>query len=359
MDEQKKMQQEDNRRLFWYAVLILLFTFLITAGSMIFFKRQVGKATQALDEETYREYARYYMMIVEDAESDFWQEVYQGAHRQAEENGVCVELMNGLLAGDYSREELVHIAVESGVDGIIVQADDSERLTQSINEAVDSGIPVITVLGDDTVSRRQSFVGVGSYNLGREYGRQVLQLCAQRSTLLRENGKKRPLHVYVLMDTRTENNSQNILYSGIQETIAEQINGDEIVLDMYAVNNESRFYAEESIRDLFMKEEEQPDILICLDDLNTSCVYQAVVDYNRVGETDIIGYYESEDILRAIERNVVYSTIVVDSAQMGEYCVEALDELADTGYVSEYFSVDTHLINAENVAAYLEEENED
>ena len=161
--------------------------------------------------------------------------------------------------------------------------------------------------------------------------------------------------VYVLMDTKAEDSSQNILYSGIQETISNL----DIGLEMYAVNNESRFSVEESIRDLFMNTGEQPDIIICLDELNTSCVYQAVVDYNRVGEVGIIGYYDSEDILRAIERNVIYSTITVDTAQMGGYCVEALKELDESGNVSEYFAVDIHLVNAQNVDAYLEREEAD
>ena len=96
-----------------------------------------------------------------------------------------------------------------------------------------------------------------------------------------------------------------------------------------------------------------PDVIICLDEISTSCVYQAVVDYNKVGEIDIIGYYDSESILRAIDRNVVRSTISIDTAEMGQYSVMALDEYRKNGYVSEYFSVDTNLITAENVKEYL------
>ena len=112
------------------------------------------------------------------------------------------------------------------------------------------------------------------------------------------------------------------------------------------------FDVEESIRKLFM-EKTLPDVIICLDEISTSCVYQAVVDYNKVGEIDIIGYYDSESILRAIDRNVVRSTISIDTAEMGQYSVMALDEYRKNGYVSEYFSVDTNLITAENVKEYL------
>lgn len=341
---------EENKKLFLGGAGVLVFILLVTFCGMIFFKQQVAKASQALEETEYREYSRYYVMIVEDAESDFWKEVYRGACAQAEENGACVELFNNTFEEEYKKEELMHIAIESRVDGIIVEADESAALTECIDEAAAADIPVITVLGDNISSgKRKSFVGVGSYNLGREYGRQVLSLCGENKE------EQTEYKVYVLMDTKTENSNQNILYSGIQETIESLRDADlEITLEMYAVNNESRFAAEESIRDIFMDEQKLPDIIICLDELNTSCVYQAVVDYNKVGEVGIIGYYSSPDILRAIERQVIYSTITVDTAQMGSYCVEALNELYEYGNVSEYFTVDIQLVNEENIDFYLQ-----
>ena len=343
---QNNNHSDDNRKLF------LIFTLVITVGAMIFFKQQVGKAAQVFEETQYKEYSRYYAMIVEDSDSAFWQAVYKGACQSAEENDACVELVGSNLAVEYSREERMHIAIESKADGIIVQADESDEMTALIDEAVDNGIPVVTVLGDNTAGRRQSFVGVGSYNLGREYGRQVLELC--RSTKEQEAQK-----VFVLMDMNAKDTSQNILYSGIQEMIADPVQKPDITLEMRAVNNKSAFSAEESIRDIFMDTQEKPDIIICLDATNTSCVYQAVVDYNKVGEVGVIGYYDSEATLRAIERDVIYSTITIDTAQMGSYCVEALDEFYQTGNVSEYFSVDTYLVNRSNVAAYLAQEYED
>lgn len=75
-----------------------------------------------------------------------------------------------------------------------------------------------------------------------------------------------------------------------------------------------------------------------------------------VGQIDIIGYYDSETILKAIERNVLRSTISIDTAELGRFCVEALDEYRKNGYVSEYFSVGTNLITSENVKDYLGEE---
>ena len=197
---------------------------------------------------------------------------------------------------------------------------------------------MVIVLKDNNLGIRTSFVGVSNYNLGREYGRQVLSIT-----------DKEVRKVLVLMNAETQYTSQNIIFSGIQETLDGYT---DIQVRAAAVENKGAFDVEESIRKLFM-EKTLPDVIICLDEISTSCVYQAVVDYNKVGEIDIIGYYDSESILRAIDRNVVRSTISIDTAEMGQYSVMALDEYRKNGYVSEYFSVDTNLITAENVKEYL------
>lgn len=108
-------------------------------------------------------------------------------------------------------------------------------------------------------------------------------------------------------------------------------------------------------------ENQLPDIIICLNELNTTCVYQAVVDYNKVGQVNILGYYDSETIINAIDRNVIYATISIDTMQMGRFCVDALTEYNTYGNTSQFFMADIALINKENVALYLggEAENEE
>ena len=44
---------------------------------------------------------------------------------------------------------------------------------------------------------------------------------------------------------------------------------------------------------------------------------------------------------------------------MGAYCVEALTEYRETNRVSDYYSVDISVINAENVDDYIEKEISD
>lgn len=323
-----------------------------------------------LVEETEKEtYDKYYVMITEDSKSSIWQSIYQGACERALEENAYVDWLGDTLFEEYSVEELMQIAKASAVDGIIVTANESDELTELINEAAEEGIPVVTLYGDNTRSARCSFVGVGSYNMGREYGRQALEIIRNKmkeeaaagavETTVEEDktvleNKPYPVKVALLINAYAQDLDQNILCSGIQETIEQEQGEDmEIELSLLSVDDTNAFSVEESIRDIFM-EQDIPDIMICLNELTTTCVYQAVVDYNKVGEVSILGYYDSDTIINAIDRNVIYATVAIDTKQMGGFCIDALEEYHELGYTSQYFTADIRLISKDNVAEYLE-----
>ena len=357
----------------------ILFTVLM-AGYILWFDK--GSFQEETEGETYD---RYYMMITQEDQSGFWQSVYQGAYERALQENVYVDWLGKDSFRDYSVAEQMEIAIASGVDGIIVTASEAEELTALIDRADAAGIPVVTLYGDNTQSARCSFVGVGSYNLGREYGRQALKIMRERlvgaaetritiKTPEEPDGESpviaaaggaemavepveigtadRPVRVTLLVNPFANSLDQNILYSGIQETI-EQERGDTVVeLSRQSVDDTNAFSVEESVRDIFMGGD-VPDILICLNELNTTCAYQAVVDYNKVGAVSILGHYVSNTILNAIDRGVIYATVDIDTSQMGGFCIDALQEYHDLGYTSQYFTADISLITRDNVDGYL------
>ena len=70
----------------------------------------------------------------------------------------------------------------------------------------------------------------------------------------------------------------------------------------------------------------------------------------------MLGYYDSDAILEAVAKNILYSTTALDTEQMGRLCVEALDEYVETGYTNSYMAVDTRLIRAEEAERLVERE---
>lgn len=370
----------------------ILFTVLMAGYILWFYKGSFQEETAG---ETYD---RYYMMITREGKSVFWQSVYQGAYERALQENVYVDWLGNDRFQDYSVEEQMEIAIAAGVDGIIVTASEEEKMTALIDRADAAGIPVVTLYGDNTQSARCSFVGVGSYNLGREYGRQALRIMRERLVgtketrllvksadepggtgmgdgiaVMQDSGgtesvlgqeeleigsADRPVRVTLLVNSYANSLDQNILYSGIQETIEQERGETAVELSLQSVDDTNAFSVEESVRDIFMGQE-IPDILICLNELNTTCAYQAVVDYNKVGTVSILGHYVSDTILNAIDRSVIYATVDIDTAQMGAFCIDALQEYHDLGYTSQYFTADIGLITKENVDEYLRGEEQE
>lgn len=309
------------------------------------------------------EYDKYFVMITDNHKSDFWQAVYKGALETGRQQNIYVDLLGENLSGDYSCEELMRIAIASKVDGIIVYASETTEMTGLINEAVSDGIPVVTLYGDSTHSDRLSFVGVGGFSVGKLYGKQIVNIIKEkrRQELLEASkiGDRTKIQIAVLANTENLDAGQNIIISSMQDTIRQENATDsEFEVSIVAVDNTNAFAVEESIRDIFMQEN-VPDVIVCLNELNTMCAYQAVVDFNKVGQVNVLGYYDSTDILNAIDRGGIYATISIDTLQLGQYSVQALLDYYEYGNTSEYFTADTTLIDKDNVEQFLTGKEQD
>ncbi|WP_081669823.1 substrate-binding domain-containing protein [Butyrivibrio sp. AE3006] len=355
--EKSNKKMHGHNFLLFTTVLFTIATLVVGALVFRFYMEDFRKSGEVT------EYDKYYVMITDNYKADFWQSVYKGAFEAAKEQDTYIDLLGENLDRQYSCEELMKIAIASKVDGIIVYANESDEMTNLINEATQEGIPVVTLYGDNTHSGRISFVGVGSYNIGREYGRQVFNIIKEKR---REDFKdsekmkqRKSMEVTVLVNTDAQDSGQNIIISALQETLSqENATNSEFNISVVPVDNKNAFSVEESIRDIFLNEK-IPDVIICLNELNTVCAYQAVVDFNKVGDVSILGYYDSESIVSAIDKGIVYATISIDTAQMGQYCVEALSDYHEFGTTSQYFTADVTLINGSNVADFLKKEEID
>ncbi len=309
---------------------------------MSFYKNRIAGIASA-DTVSYHKYQYHYAIISEEEDAPFWEAIYQGALEKGNEQEVYIEKMGSNLSVSYSLKDLMTIAIASKVDGIIIEPNGEEDISNLINQAEAAGIPVVTVLKDAPESSRKSFVGINSYNQGQTYGKQVREVVGE--------GRKK---VTVLLNSDSREATQNTIYSNITEMVV----GMGVEVESALVNAQSTFSSEEDIREIIMSNN-PPEVLVCLTAIDTLSAYQAVVDYNMVGDIDIIGYYDSDLILSAIEKSVIHSTMMIDAKQMGAYCVEALTEYRQNGQVNDYFSVDISVINRNNVREYMENKKQE
>lgn len=327
-----------------FFLLVALFI-LIPLGLTVFgYKIYVGTSKEI---EQMASYDRHYVMITGNEDGGLWDAVYESALEEGKKRGIYVERFGSGLAVEYERNQLLKMAVQASVDGIIVAGDEREETIDRINDAVDHEIPVVTVFNDCTGSRRQCFVGSNNYHVGEEYGKQLQKI------LKSDSGTQK---VLVLMESNPKDASSNLILLGMRECLeGELAESCTVTIETAQVDNSSSFSAEEYIRDLFLDEEQMPDILICLSEMYTQCAYQAAVDYNKVGDVQLLGYYCSDQLLDALSKDIVKATITPDTQKMGQLCVQALDEYEQTGYTNGYEAVDLNIVTAADARKILAE----
>lgn len=336
----------NEKRIPIYCFIFMILMIGLASSSLLYYYGKLNQVT-IIQSTSYATYSRHYVLITDSKENEYWNQVYQGALEEAKKQDAYVERMGEDMDLSSEVNDLIRIAIDASVDGIIVPGSDEEERIQLINDAVKKGIPVITVRSDAIKSNRQCFVGINNYNLGKEYGKQIIQM--------NETRKKPIQKVYVLVEEISSDTSQSITILGIQDAIEKSSPGSKIVVKAIPVNNKSTFGADESIRDVVLKGKNLPDVLVCLNTTYTQCTIQAAVDYNMVGQFAILGYYDSEAILSAVSKNIIDATIGVDTKQMGALCVQALKEYEESGYVSAYEAVKTSVITERIAAKRLEQ----
>ena len=355
-----------RKRIITISLLAIILILLIgTVLGLVIFKRNITYYRDLNVVET-NTYERLYVLISDDTDSTLWNSIYEELLKVGPEKGVYVQNANQKFSSDYSKAELMEIAINEKVDGIILEGDEDEEIRELVNLAHEKGIPVITVYSDVTDSYRESYVGINNYNLGIEYGKLISsaarEILYKRTTEMTSDqvSVNPEVKVCIMMDNDKSSTLQNILYSAMQSvTDNDGSSGARIALETVVISGEDTFSVEESVQEFFHVEQETPDIVVCLNELNTRSVYQAVVDKNAVGKIIIIGYYDSDTILRGIERQAIYATITVDTHQVAQYAIDALNEFYEMGRVSEYFGVDYTMINARNVEEFLQPDVEE
>lgn len=308
--------------------LILSITVIFLIGRYKLPVLEINKASEA------EEYSKHYVLITEDMTTTFWQSVYTSAKEEAEANDIYLEQIGSGLSEKYSLADYLRISIAARVDGIIICPDESESVTELINEAAGEGIPVITILKDNYDTERVSFVGINYYELGLVYGEQILNQMTEDTK-----------NIYILFHSLESVSSNDVIFNQIKKNLNEKLGERSVNIQPYYISNDNEFDSEEVIRDIFVNSEEVPDILVCMEEVDTECACQAIVDYNKVGVITIIGSYSSEIILEAVRKKLAALTVAMDTDQLGKQSVQALLEYQEMGYVNNYYNVDLHIIN--------------
>ena len=300
--------------------------------------RMITRTMKNVERELTEEYDSHYAFITEDPGSDFWQEVFAAANEQAREYGIYLEDIGTSLGSGYSTEDLLRIAVNSKMDGIVYSGGTGDGVSRLIDKAADAGIGVVVLQNDVETSKRQCYVGLNYYELGQMYAIQIEKIFG--------GGSMSDKSVDILTDPDMAEGASNLIIMAIEDYLGDRIGEDALPeILVTRIDAEDIFSAEESIRNIFLEKENLPDVMLCANSVYTRCAYQALVDYNLVGSVQIVGYFANDTILDAVDKQVIFSTISVDTNEMGKLCIQALHEYNSMGYTNSYLPVGIEVVD--------------
>ncbi len=349
-------------RLVGLGLFSILFLTLMTISFYGYVLEQIGVEHA----ENVRSYDHHFVMIVANSDSRFWNDVYDSVREEAAKENAYVELKGKSQSSEYTMVDMMDMSIAAKVDGILLECTDEENLDEKVNEASEKGIPVITILNDAPATERKSFVGINPYQLGQAYGYQ-LEKMIQKLVMEREDGREAPGHsgsgeepeallrVTVLLNDSSIDSNQFQIYNQINNMMVTSDKTAGLVrTEAVRIPSDGAFESEEIVWNLFQNEEGPPDIIVCMDEVDTEAVYQAVIDYNRVGATQVIGYYKSRTTLEAVKRGTMAMSLFIDTEGMGKNSVKAMMECIRDGRTNSFYSVDLQFITQENAAAFIE-----
>ena len=297
--------------------------------------------------ENTKTYQYHYVMIIDNLDSQFWNDVYKSVQEEAALHDAYVELKGKSQSSEYTTVDFMDMSIAAKVDGILLEFTGEDQLENRINEAEKKGIPVVTILNDAPVSRRKSFVGINPYQLGQEYGNQILKILPANSRETRV--------LMFLYDNSIDSNQSQIFNQINNRIVTDRKAGEKVRVEELKIPSGRAFESEEIVRNLFQNPQGPPDIIVCMDEVDTEAVYQAVIDYNRVGETQVIGYYKSKAAIDAVLKGTMAMTLCIDTGQMGKYGVQALTESIRDGRTNSFYSVDLQFVTKENASDFINE----
>jgi len=327
-----------KRKILLFPVLLLGLVTLILAAEWLYYEKSASLTVQGADAAG--TYSRYCLFVSGD-DSEMWQQIYAAAQESGKETDMLVDWTGRETPAGYTPAQCVEIGIASGADAMIVCPDGTADMAEAIAQASAAGIPVVTLQQDARDSGRVCYVGVSGYQLGSLYGEAVTSLLTGEDTT-----------VCLLVDDAQEEVTANLIYAQIAEAIRSFEGAGQVELISRRVDTSGSFEAEETIRNLLIGEK-VPDILICVNPVQTECSLAAMIEYNLVSELSIIGYYASDTVLSAIRQELMPVAITVDPVTCGRQAVSALKEYFASGNVSDYLNVPADTVTDDNVFLYL------
>lgn len=304
---------------------------IVASGLLFWLQRQKQKPLEAKP--------RYHFyFIAQNSVDPFWKEVIEGARKAAKDNNVVVEFCEPRFNNPQEELQYLDIATISKVDGIITHVSNAVDFTEAINKAYDVGIPVITLENDDSESKRNGFVGTNSFVIGREAA----------ELLVEATGGKANIAVISSSDTDQASIEHNLRMNGFISTLKAYPSMK--VLKSYT--SKMGIISAEEITQKIIDAEGNIDAIFTFNSADTLGAAQYIVESNKVGKVVLVGYGSVEEILRYIDKEIIFGTVASDPFKMGYESLKALIDIKSGNSVPTFIDTEVEVITKKNLNSF-------
>jgi ribose transport system substrate-binding protein len=249
------------------------------------------------------------VLITQELETPFWDKVGSGALKEALQDGSSLEVWGSYGKNQEDFLKKIEIAIDSKVDGIIVQGLDTEEFKNLTKiKAAFYGIPIITVANDVPMaeSLRRTYVGSDQFKAGQMIANQLLSDMGQTGTVI------------LLGDSRREYYQQQRL-NGIHDVLKTYPN----VRTEYAETPDTREQVIATTQDL-MNRVPNVDAFIAVNANNAGAMIQEIGRRSRVEPYDIYSFDDSHETLELLKKGKLDGMIEQSPETMGRISVSLM-----------------------------------
>ncbi|MFC5468679.1 sugar ABC transporter substrate-binding protein [Cohnella suwonensis] len=283
---------------------VVLFYFTFMSADKVFRSDWQFPRTSAENQAKYR-----LVLITQELETPFWDKVGYGAIEEARNNGARIEVWGSYNKNQEDFLKKIEIAIDSKVDGIIVQGldtDDFKNLTKI--KAAFYGIPIITVANDVPMaeSLRRTYVGSDQFRAGQLIARQLIADMGKSGTVI------------LLGDSRAEYYQKQRL-NGIDDVLKQYPD----VRTEYAETLDTREQVISTTQNL-MNRLPNVDAFIAVNANLAGAMIQEIGRRSRVEPYDIYSFDDSPDTLNLLKQGKLDGMIEQSPETMGEISVSLM-----------------------------------
>jgi ribose transport system substrate-binding protein len=288
-----------------------------------------------------------FMIIIDGSDESYVEKFKKGVTDACLDSSVAFEFWD--FKGDSKDENILRqfdIAIESKVDGIIIQPFEDDRFDEILGKANYYNIPTITIDTDIPTKEKVCFISYNRYQISTEIGKLL-------NTELNKNGEQKGTIIVI-------QNEQNYNYD-------EAIALNQVIDDKYSIKVEELNYTGENLlnaggltRNIIDKYDDLVGI-ICSSGEETFGAIQALKDTNKMNDVAVVGFDNSKEIIEYIDRGVILATVVAENEKLGYEAIENMVKHKNKEFVSMYHDITVDIITKENVDEYkveLGEEND-